>query len=165
MNIFFSMPRTWIWVYPCTIKKCCNAFVKSIFICVANLRQQSHTKIAYIHSLKPTLAMTYKEAVKIISDNKKALDIYTMHDNPPHRILGNFIAPEQRDNKTEQHIYIECVNNHRSNDDVLVELNMYNSELTAFVVILMKGQEITMTLESYLTSFLSGNKDENIASE
>jgi len=107
--------------------------------------------------------MTYKEAVKIISDNKKALDIYTMHDNPPHKILGTFIAPEQRDNKTEQHIYIECVNNRRSNDDVLVELNMYNSELTPFVTILMKGQEIAMPIASYLTSFLSGNEDENIA--
>jgi len=96
--------------------------------------------------------MTYKEAVKIIDESRKQLDINVLHVNPVHRVLGTFIAPEQSSSNTHEHIFEQCVKQHKSNEDVLFELNMFSTDLIPFVVILMKGNNIVMPLESYLSN-------------
>ena len=107
--------------------------------------------------------MTYKEAIKLIDDNRKALDKYVLHSDPAHLIIGTFVASENRDKAIEQRIFTECVQGHKNNEDLLFELNMISNDLIPFVVTQMKGEFISQPLASYLS--IDSDGSETIPSE
>jgi hypothetical protein len=93
--------------------------------------------------------MTYKEALAHIEQNRKALDKYTLNENPPHFVLGTFISTKERDYNTEQYIYEQCKEG-KSNEDVLLELNKMSNDLIPYVVLKIGGNEIAQPLDSYI---------------
>ncbi len=95
--------------------------------------------------------MTYKEAIKLIDDNRKALDKYVLHSDPARLIVGTFVSSENRDNAIEQRIFTECVQGHKSNEDLLIELNIFSNDLIPFVVIQTRGENLSLPLASYLS--------------
>ena len=105
--------------------------------------------------------MTYEQAKRLIDDNKKALDIYITHSDPPHRVLGSLIAPADSRLETESFIF-EQLKLNRDNKEILEKLNVMNCELKAFVVLLYKGNNLIQPLESYISvpNFFSAMKNE-----
>jgi len=94
--------------------------------------------------------MTYEEAKQLIDDNKKALDIYITHSDPPHRVLGTLVSNANSDINTEAFIFTQMQEHKRDNKEILDKLNMLKNDLKPFVVILFKGNNLVQPLESYL---------------
>lgn len=102
--------------------------------------------------------MTYLEALKEIENNRKILEEYTIIANTPHSILGRIIAPEDADADTLDLIANKCIEEHKSNDEVLSEMGLFFDKLRPFVVLRLYGKNSIMTLDSYIDNELfSGN--------
>jgi hypothetical protein len=104
--------------------------------------------------------MTYKEAKKHIDDNWDKANPYTFNPNTvtPHQILALIIAPTERNIDIEQSIYTQIHEYKKDNANVLLEMNLLGKDLSLYVVLLMKGDNICILLDSYISSPLFEEK-------
>ena len=98
--------------------------------------------------------MTYKEAKKHIDDNWANVNPYSSNSNSvtPHQIVALIVAPTERDSSIEETIFTEVHENRKDNADVLFNLNLFDNELSPYVVVLMSGDNICLPLYSYISS-------------
>jgi hypothetical protein len=96
--------------------------------------------------------MTFTESENVINDNYNLLDKYTLQTNPPHYILGCIISTTNRSYDREQFIFTECIENKKSNKDVLINLNLLSEDLMPFIIVKMWGDKVIILLENYLSS-------------
>ena len=102
--------------------------------------------------------MTYYEAQKVIDDQWKELNKYTLHSNPPHIILGCFVSPRQRSFERERYIFIKCIEEGKSNEQLIFELNLGTADLIPFVAILIWNNHILLPLDNYIAGPWSSPK-------
>lgn len=108
--------------------------------------------------------MTYAEADKKRKEVALKFRDGIIKSNPVHDILAFIIAPENSPRNIQEYIFNKCSETQENEERVLFELDTYNSDLNVFIVFKLRGDNIIMKLDSYLSSNLAKEADEGNAS-
>ena len=103
--------------------------------------------------------MTYEEAnLKLVNAKRQLLNSDTLNANVPHFIEGFIIAPIERDNTIEGKIFDECVTNKKDNKETLKSIGLLSKDLAVFIIVLARGENICLLLDSYFNSSFVSEK-------
>jgi hypothetical protein len=102
--------------------------------------------------------MTFQDAVKKRNEIAPKLQTGIIDSTPPHEIEAIIIAPANSNINTKTYIFNESIKYEKSEEQILLDLNVLGERMEVFIVFRLRGDHTYMEVNDYLSSNFATGK-------